>query len=50
MPVAANCWFVPAGIDAVDGDTEIETSAGGPTVRFVEPVTEPDVAVMDVLP
>ncbi len=32
------------------GVTAIETSMAGPTVRVVEPLTEPDVAVIVVLP
>ena len=37
VPVAVNCWLVPAGMDALAGATTMETSAGGRTVRFAEP-------------
>jgi hypothetical protein len=26
VPVAANCWVVPSGIDGVEGETAIETN------------------------
>ena len=50
MPVAVNCCVDPRAIDEFSGDTVIETSAAVLTVRVVEPVTEPSVAVMVVCP
>ena len=48
--MAVNCCVVPKAIDGLAGVTAIETSAGGLTVRVVEPLTLPDVAVMVALP
>jgi len=50
VPVAVNCFVVPSGIVEFSGDTVIETSAAVLTVRVVEPVTEPRVAVIVVCP
>jgi hypothetical protein len=50
VPVALNCCDVPKDTDAVWGVTAIDISVGELTVRVVEPVTEPDVALMTVLP
>ena len=48
--MAVNCWFVPSAIDAVEGDTAMETSAAGVTVRVVDPLTPLTVAVRVPVP
>jgi len=50
VPVAANCRFVPSEIDGVAGATAIDTSVAGVTVKVVDPLTDPDVAIMLVVP
>jgi len=50
VPVAVNCCVVPRAIDGVAGVTAIETSAAALTVNVVDPVTEPEVAVMFAIP
>ena len=45
-----NCWSVPSTIEGFAGDTAIETSVAGVTVRVVEPETFPEVAVIVVVP
>ena len=50
VPVAVNCWVVPSGICGIAGVTAIETSAAGVTVKVVEPLVEPAVAVTLALP
>lgn len=50
VPVAANCWVVPAGIDAPCGVTASDTSAGAVTVSVLEPTIVPIVAVILVVP
>ena len=45
-----NCCVVPWPIAAEFGDTEIEVKPAGVTVKLVEPTTEPDVALMRVVP
>jgi hypothetical protein len=50
MPVAANCWVVPSGIEATVGVNEIETRAAVFTVRVACPEIEPEDAVMVVVP
>jgi len=50
VPVAANCCVVPAAIDGSGGEMEIETNAAWVTVSSVEPVTDPDVALMLAVP
>ena len=42
--------MVPFANEEFAGVTAIDTRVGAPTVRLVEPETDPDVAVMDVLP
>ena len=44
--MAASCWVVPKAMDGLAGVMASETSAAGPTVRLVEPVIEPKVAVI----
>src|SRR5436190_1152680 len=50
VPVAVNCFVVPAAMDGVAGETAIETRCAGTTVRTVVSVNEPTVAVMVVEP
>lgn len=50
VPVAANCWEVPAGTDAVDGETAIDVTMAEVTVRVVLPVVVPEVAEMVTSP
>jgi hypothetical protein len=50
VPVAVNCCVPPAATDGLAGVTAIDTSVGAVTVRPVEPLMEPDVAWMVVLP
>ena len=50
VPVAVNCWLVPTAIDGVVGVTANDTSVTAVTVSFVDPVTEPDAAVMVAVP
>jgi hypothetical protein len=49
VPVAVNCRVVPFAIEALAGVTAMETSVGV-TVRLVEPLIDPKVALMFVLP
>ena len=46
VPVAVNCWAVPSAIEGLLGVSAIETKAAGVTVNTVEPLIEPEVAVM----
>jgi hypothetical protein len=50
VPVATNCCVVPSAIDGVPGVTTIDTSAAAVTVTVVDPMIEPDVAVMLAVP
>ena len=50
VAMAANCWFVPSAMDAFAGVTAIDTMVAGVTVRLLEPLTEPDVALMLAFP
>ncbi len=50
VPVAVNCCVVPAGIEALPGDTEIDTSVAGVTARTVLPTIELTVAEMLLVP
>src|SRR5580698_6374927 len=54
VPVAVNCWVEPAGMEAVDGPTAMETSVACVTISEVEPLTAPaadvDAAVMVAVP
>ena len=45
-----NCWVYPAATEALAGVTEIEVKTAAVTVKVAEPVIEPDLAVMVVLP
>jgi hypothetical protein len=48
--MAANCKSVPGAIEAVEGETEIETRAGGVTVSDALPLTPEYEALMLVEP
>jgi hypothetical protein len=50
VPVAVNCCVSPSGSDGIAGVTEIVDSVAAVTVRFPEPTTEPNVAVICVVP
>src|SRR6185503_14025557 len=51
VPVAVNCWIPPMPIEGFAGVTARDCNAGGGvTVSTVEPVTEPEVALMLVVP
>lgn len=50
MPAAVNCWVWPLGTLADCGVIAIETSDAAVTVRTVEPVTDPEVALMVAVP
>lgn len=50
VPVAVNCWVVPFALVGFVGVTLIETSVAAVTVKFVEPFTAPDVAVIVTVP
>src|SRR5882762_4454618 len=50
VPVAVNCCVVPSGICGIAGVMAIETSAAGVTLRVVEPLVEPAIAVTLTLP
>ena len=50
VPVAVNCCVVPNAIDGLCGLIAIDTSAAAVTVTVVDPVTEPDVAVIVAVP
>jgi hypothetical protein len=50
VPMAANCCFVPNAIDMFGGETAIEVSAAAVTIRVVDPVTDPEFALIMVCP
>ena len=50
LPVAVNCSVFATTIEGWRGEMVIETSAGGTTVNIVEPLTEPELAVIVVTP
>jgi hypothetical protein len=50
LPVAVNCWFVPAARDGFAGVTVIEVSAAAVTVTVVDPVIDPELAETVVEP
>jgi len=50
VPMAANCFVVPTAIVELVGVTAIETSAALVTVNDADPITEPEVALIVVLP
>lgn len=50
FPVAVNCTDKPSGTEVLAGVTVIEVSAAALTVRTVDPLMDPEVAVMVVVP
>src|ERR1700733_2890522 len=50
VPVAVNCCVPPFTIDGLAGVTAIDTNIGGVTVSVVEPLIEPELACIVVLP
>jgi len=50
VPVAVNAWVRPLATDGPPGVTAIETNAGGPTVRSVDPRKGPFTAVICTVP
>jgi len=50
VPVAVNCSFVPRGVDALAGVTEIAVRIADETVNCVCPDTLPDAAVTVTAP
>ncbi len=50
VPVAVNCLLDPRAIDGFADATAMETSAAEVTVKVVDPVMEPEVAVIVVDP
>ncbi len=50
VPMAESCSLSPAAMDELGGLTASDTSTAGVTVNIVAPLTDPEVAVMFVLP
>jgi hypothetical protein len=50
VPVAVNCRFCPAATEAVEGDTDTDTSADGVTVNVADPLMPCALAVMVATP
>jgi hypothetical protein len=50
VPVAVNCWVAPLVIDGFAGVTAIDCSVAAVTVRTVEPLIAPDVALIVEVP
>ena len=50
VPVAVNCCVSPLATDGFAGVTAIDTSVAGVTVNKVEPTTDPEVALMVLVP
>jgi len=50
VPVAVNCCSVPIASEDVDGEIEMEVRCAATTVRDVESVRDPTVAMMVVVP
>src|SRR5271157_4853384 len=50
LTVAVNCCCWPAARDGFAGVTAIDTRVAAVTVRLAEPLIEPDVALMVLLP
>ncbi len=48
--MAVNCCVAPAGTDGLAGVTAMETRVGAVTVRTVDPLIVPEVAVIVVVP
>src|SRR5262245_34420732 len=50
VPVAVNCWVSPLATEGLPGVTAIDCKTGSVTVITVEPVTEPNVALILEVP
>ena len=50
VPVATNCWFVPVAITGLAGVTAMLCRVAEVTVRTVEPLTNPRLALMLLVP
>jgi hypothetical protein len=50
VPVAVNCCVRPLAIDGFAGVTAMDCSVGAVTVSSVEPTTDPEVALMVLVP
>ena len=50
MPVATNCWFVPAAMDGLAGVTVIEVNEAAVMLTVVDPVIEPEAAEIVTAP
>lgn len=50
MPVAVNCWFVPAAMEGLAGVRVMEVSAAAVTFTVVDPVIDPELAEIVVEP
>ena len=50
VPIAVNCCASPIGISGFDVVTSMEVTVAEVTVRVVDPVIDPEVAVMEVVP
>ena len=50
VPVAVNCWLLPAAMEAADGVTEIEVNTAGVTDNDAEPLMVPEVAMTRAAP
>ena len=50
VPVAVNCCVRPTGIEGIAGVIAIDTNVAGVTVKLVEPVIEPEVAMTLAVP
>lgn len=48
--MAANCCFVPSAMDAFAGVTAMDTMVAGVTVRLLDPLIEPELALMVAVP
>lgn len=48
--MAVNCWLVPSAIEGFAGVTAIDTKVAGVTVRLLDPLIAPDVALMLAFP
>lgn len=48
--MAVNCPELPSGMDELAGVIAIDTKVGAPTVRVVDPLMVPEVAVIAVCP
>ncbi len=50
VPVAVNCWLLPAGMEALDGETEIDVKTAAVIVSLAEPLIEPTLALIVAVP